>query len=422
MNDEEIDDGDRITGTVVEFDARRGFGFLIPEDEEDKSKKVFCHWKDIQSDDRWPRLKEKMMVEYTPAKDKGKVKATKISLVGGEKVNIGEDSEKNYNMDTKYKGKVEFYDGAKGFGFIKPILESDETIEWAGETLDKKKGLYVAREEIITDSTPVGLNDGMKVEFNIYHGSKGLAAGRVCAVGGGKIVYKSAGQKRRRDGAWGGRGRGRGSWSSMKMMRMGGMGMGMMGGMGMGGGMFPPRGGFGPAMTDPSKIEVGLYVENNHIGGLIGKGGETVKKIRKDSGGANIQFADFKQRNFANRQVVSIVGDEDQVSSACVEIHKKVQELTDGYQPGLTFLIPNSHCGMFIGKKGSNLKEVEETGVKVNITKMPVQLPGGSLVALADMKGDAEEIEEACKKVVPMLGKIAQKVIQDQMGWGSGGW
>jgi len=418
MNDIEIDDSERLTGTVLEFDARRGFGFLQPEDEEDKTKKVFCHWKDIQSDDRWPRLEENMIVEYTPSENKGKVKATNITMVGGDKISIGEDSDKNYNMVTKYRGKVDFYDSFKGFGFIKPILESDETIEWEGETLDKKKGLYVAREEIITDSEPVGLNDDMEVEFNVYHGPKGLGAGCVCAVGGGKIVYKSSGQKRGRDfGRWRGRGRGRGRgrWTGMKIMR---------GGRGMGRGRFPPfppfRGGFGPGMTDPDNIEVGLYVENNHIGPLIGKGGETVKQIRKDSGGANVQFADAAQRRFANRQVVSITGDEDQVSSACVEIFKKVEEITDGYQPELTFLIPNSHCGMFIGKKGSNLKDVEESGVKVNVSKIPVQLPGGSLVALAEMRGSAEEMDEACKKVVPMLGKIAQKVLEDQVGWARG--
>merc|ERR1719474_1518575 len=197
--------------------------------------------------------------------------------------------------------------------------------------------------------------------------------------------------------------------------------MGMMGGMGMGGGMFPPRrGGFGAAATDPSKIEAGLYVENNNIGPLIGKGGETVKQIRKDSGGANVQFADYKQRSFSNKQVVSILGDEEQVSSACVEIFKKIQELTEGYNPGLTFLVPNTHCGMFIGKKGANLKEIEKSGVKVNVSKIPCQLPGGSLVALAEMKGDTEEMEEACKTVVPTLGKIAQKVIQDQIGWSTG--
>merc|ERR1719177_78657 len=109
-------------------------------------------------------------------------------------------------------------------------------------------------------------------------------------------------------------------------------------------GGFPPRRGYA-AGADSDKIEVGLYVENNHIGPLIGKGGETVKQIRKDSGGANVQFADAAQRRFANRQVVSITGDEDQVSSACVEIFKKIEEITDGYQPELTVLIPNSHCG-----------------------------------------------------------------------------
>merc|ERR1712060_39987 len=179
MGDAEIEDsdsGDRATGTAVEFDARRGFGFLKPEDEEDKTKQVFCHWKDIETEDRWPKLNANMTVEYTPVKEKGKVKATKITMVGGEKISVGEDSEKNYNMDTKYKGKVKFYDGIKGFGFIKPILENDETLEWEGETADKEKGLYVAREEILAEGDGVGLNDGMMVEFNVYHGPKGLGA------------------------------------------------------------------------------------------------------------------------------------------------------------------------------------------------------------------------------------------------------
>jgi len=406
MNDAEIEDSERAKGTVVEFDVRRGFGFLLPEDEEDKSKTVFCHWKEIQTDYRWPKLEEKMEVEYTPFEEKGKVRAKKITLVGGEKISAGEDSDKDYNMDKKYIGKVKFYDGRKGFGFIKPILDGDESLEWAGKTVDKEKGLYVAREEIIAESENVGLNDGMKVEFNIYHGSKGLGAGHVSAVGGGKIVYK--GQKRGRDG-WGGRGRG--GWGGMKRMRMGGWGKG--------------RGGRGRGAVglDSDKAEVGLYIQNNFIGKLIGKGGETVKQIRKNSGGANIQFSDAMTRSFSNRQVVSISGDDDQVSSACTVILKKMEELSDGKHPGLTFLLPHSYCGMFIGKKGSNLKGVQEdSGVEVNVSKMPVQLPGGSVVSLAELKGETDEIEKACKKVVPMLTKIAKKVIQDQMGWGGGRW
>jgi len=404
MNDAEIDE--RVTGIVVEFDARRGFGFLLPEDEEDKSKTVFCHWKEVQTDDRWPKLDAEMVVEYTPSEEKGKVKAKNITLVGGEKISLGDDSDKNYNMDTKYEGKVKFYDSSKGIGCIKPVLTSGETIEWDGETVDVEKGVFVAREEILSETDAVGLNNGMMVEFNIYKGPKGLGAGHVCALGGGKISFK--GQKRRRDsGRWGGRGRGRGGWRGIKRTRMGGWG----------------RGAGAAAELDPDNVEVGLYIQNNFIGKLIGKGGESVKKIRVASGGANIQFSKSNQRSFSNKQIVSVTGNEEQVTNACLEILKRIVELSDGYHPGLTFLIPHSFCGMFIGKKGSNVRELQkESGVEVNVSKMPVQLPGGSVVALAELKGETEQIEDACTTVIPLLGKIAQRVIEEQMGWGNRGW
>jgi len=387
MNDEEM--GERVTGTVVEFDSRRGFGFIQPEGEEDKEKRVFCHWKQVQTEDRWPQLAEKMVVEYTPKKDdRGKFKAENVTMAGGEKIKLGEDGLKNYNMDTKYKGKVQFYDPRKGFGFIIPT--GDEKIEWAGETVNNEKGVYVPREEIITDDEPPALNDGSEVEFFIYHHTtKGLGAGHVCAVGGGKVVFKSNNQKR-------GRGWGRGGFvqAGIKRSRP-----------------IPYRG------MDPNKIEIGLYIQNEFIGRLIGKGGETVKEIRKESGGAQIQFGNSREISFANRQVVSIVGDENQVSGACIEIVKKLKELEEDDSTTIVFLIPNSYCGMFIGKKGANLNEIQEaSGARVDVSKMPVQLAGGSLVALAEVRGEVEQIGEACKRVVPVLGKIAKRVIQDQRG------
>jgi len=384
MNDE--DTAERATGTVVEFDSRRGFGFIQPDGEEDKEKRVFCHWKQVQTDDRWPQLAEKMVVEYTPVKDdKGKFKAEKITKVGGEKICLGEDSEKNYNMLTKYKGKVQFYDTRKGFGFVIPI--SQEKIEWAGETVDMKKGLYVPREEIITDDEPPALNDGSEVEFHIYyHTTKGLGAGHVSAVGGGKIVFKP-GQKRDR------------GWGRAGVRVQGGMRKPRP---------IPYRG------MDSNKIEIGLYIQNAYIGRLIGKGGETIKEIRKDSGGPDIQFGDSRQRTFANRQVVSIVGDDNQVSNACIEIVKRLKDLDEVDGTALCFLIPSSYCGMFIGKKGCNLKDIQESsGARVDVSKMPVQLSAGTLVALAEVRGEVTQIGEACKKIVPMLGKIAKRVIQD---------
>jgi len=392
MNDEKM--VDRVTGTVVDFDARRGFGFIQPSGVEDKSKQVFCHWKQLQTDDRWPQLAAKMLVEYTPKKDRiGKFKAENVTMVGGAKICIGEDSQKNYNMATKYKGKVQFYDLRKGFGFIIPIGE--ETITWAGETVDKVKGLYVPREEIITDNEPPALNDGAEVEFYLYHHiTKGLGAGHVCAIGGGKIVFKSNNQRRGR-----GFGGGRGAWTQPGIRRS----------------MPPPV-----RRMDPNKIEIGLYIQNCFIGRLIGKGGESVKAIRDMSGGAQLQFGDSRKKSFADRQVVSIVGDENQVSAACIEIVTKIDGFDEGGKPTIVFLIPHSYCGMFIGKKGSNLNEIQDvSGALIDVSKVPVQLTGGSLVSLAEVRGDVAQIGEACKKIVPRLGEIAKRVIQDNMGLGN---
>jgi len=397
MNDEEVEE--RATGTVLEFDARRGFGFILPEGEEDQTKKIFCHWKQIQTEDRWPQLTEKLVVEYIQKKDaRGKLQAMDVTMVGGDKISIGDVGNKNYNMDQKFKGKVSFYDRMKGFGFITP----DEKIEWDGETVDKEKGIYVPREEIITDNEPPALNDNMEVEFNVYKSDKGLAAGHVTAVGGGKIVVKNTGQKRRRDFGFG---RGRGGYGGFKRPRWG---------------PGPGPAAFQMGRFNPGEIEVGLYVYANNIGGLIGKGGETVQQMRKDSGGAKIQFADSSQRGYSDRQVVSLIGDADQVSKACYEMVKKLEELNEqsGRPSTLVFLVPNQYCGMFIGKKGSNLKEIqEECNARVSVSNSPVQLFGGALVSLAEVRGTVDEIGEACKKVVPLLGRIAMNVIKEQMGF-----
>jgi len=402
MNNEEVEQ--RVQGTVLEFDSRRGFGFIQPVGVEDKEKRVFCHWKQLLTDDRWPQLVSKMIVEYTPKKDeKGKLKAVKVTMVGGGKISLGEDSNKNYNTEKKYKGKVQFYDSRKGFGFIIPILEGEEKIIWAGETVDLEKGLYAAREEIFTDDEPPALNDGTEVEFIVYHHlTKGLGAGHISAVGGGKIVYKkSASPKRDKDRS---SSRGRGEWSPgvRRSVRP------------------PPPGLSFRAVNNKDEIEIGLYVENRFIGRLIGKEGESINKIRNSCGSVNIQFGDSRQKSFADRQVVSVVGSEEDVSKACIEILKKLKELNKVEKTTLVFLVPSSYCGMFIGKKGSNLNQIqEECGAGVDVSKMPVQLAGGSLVALAEVRGTVSQIGDACGKIVPILGNIAKRLRQDQM-MGSG--
>jgi len=391
MDDEDIEDAGRLTGTVIDFNERRGFGFIRPQDAADE--KIFCHWKDVQTDDQWPQLVSDMVVEYSVKQDdNGKPRAENVTLVGGGKISVEEAmSGKKYDTSRKYTGVVKFFDLKKGFGFVLPDLASHESISWEGVTMDRERGLYIAREDIFTNDVPPALNDDSKVEFQVYHGPKGLGAGRVCDVGGGKIVFKRPGfesQKRGRD-------------------YVDGFGFG------------PKRGkplmdswqGFRPMAIIGDNMEVGLFVENSYVGSLIGKGGATVREMR-ESTGANIQFDDSRLQ----RRIVSLVGTTEQVQKACHEISKRLAEFEADGRPSLIFLIPDSKCGVFIGKKGSNLKEIREhSGVRVNVASNPMQLPTGALVSIAEVKGTLEEIEKAMEKVIPTLGRISQRVIQEQM-------
>merc|ERR1711964_123245 len=91
-----IDESVRFKGTVQKFDRRRGFGKLIPEGKGDDDA-IFAHWRQIESSDEWPALKEGMVVEYyvgTKADAKRKSQkqfAAKITLEGGNPVTCSEE-------------------------------------------------------------------------------------------------------------------------------------------------------------------------------------------------------------------------------------------------------------------------------------------------------------------------------------------
>jgi len=389
MEDEDNESDGRLAGTVIEFNKRRGFGFIKPLGA-DETERIFCHWQDVQTDDQWPQLANGMDVEYSVMQDdKGKPRACNVTLVGGGKISVKGNNDKIWDKSRKFKGVVKFFDQKKGFGFVIPKLRKDEDISFEGVTMDKERGLYVAREDIFTDDVPPALNEDSEVEFNVYHSTKGLGAGNVCALGGSKIVYKRTGsisQKRGRDLS--------GFGVGPKRMKP----------------ILNPLG-FRPMLLIGDNMEVGLCVENTYVGSLIGKGGATVKEIR-ESTGATIQFDDTR----IQRRVVSIVGTNEQVQKACYEISKRLAEFEADMRPSLVFLIPDSKCGVFIGKKGSNLKDIREhSGVRVNVANDPIALPTGALVSIAEIKGSLEEIKKAMEKVIPTLGRISQSVIQERM-------
>jgi len=167
----------------------------------------------------------------------------------------------------------------------------------------------------------------------------------------------------------------------------------------------------GPPPEEEQKVEVGLLVRAHWVGQLIGKKGVSIRELRQKSE-ANMNFGDDKievdQEKF---HVMAISGTRDQVCKACVAIAERVGEITQcEKRRKLVFMIPNSYCGMFIGKKGANVKKMKgdaEAKVSINLSENPIQLPGANEVTTCTIYGNKEDTQNAIEQAAITLGDIS---------------
>jgi len=164
---------EKVKGTVVCFFRGRGFGFIKPQEGGDE---VFVHWNDLITHDHWPHLERDTKVEYLLVKNNDKYYAKEVTLVGGKKIPAftKPHEDRVINEDETFTGTVEFFNGRKGYGFIKP----DDEISW--EDTDSGKGLFFFRESLIATGPGKGMmlrvKHGLRVSFKVYKGTKGLGA------------------------------------------------------------------------------------------------------------------------------------------------------------------------------------------------------------------------------------------------------
>ncbi|XP_055513622.1 poly(rC)-binding protein 3 isoform X8 [Leucoraja erinacea] len=120
-------------------------------------------------------------------------------------------------------------------------------------------------------------------------------------------------------------------------------------------------------------LTIRLLMHGKEVGSIIGKKGETVKKMREEScARINISEGSCPER------IVTITGPTDAIFKAFSMIANKFEEdisasmtnSTVASKPPVTLrlVVPASQCGSLIGKGGSKIKEIRETtGAQVQV-------------------------------------------------------
>lgn len=143
-------------------------------------------------------------------------------------------------------------------------------------------------------------------------------------------------------------------------------------------------------------LEVGILLQNQDLGSVIGKGGANINKIREESG-AVVHTSKFVEGT--HERTVKIVGSGEQVSTAIKMI---IDEVCKDY-PMITLLAEYKNCGNLIGKKGIRIKEIrEKTGANIHVSKECI---GNSTQKEISVKGDYDAVIEAIDAVVKHLGE-----------------
>ncbi|XP_062900006.1 poly(rC)-binding protein 3 isoform X4 [Mobula hypostoma] len=120
-------------------------------------------------------------------------------------------------------------------------------------------------------------------------------------------------------------------------------------------------------------LTIRLLMHGKEVGSIIGKKGETVKKMREEtSARINISEGSCPER------IVTITGPTDTIFKAFSMIANKFEEDVNASMTSspvaskppvtLRLVVPASQCGSLIGKGGSKIKEIRETtGAQVQV-------------------------------------------------------
>lgn len=153
-------------------------------------------------------------------------------------------------------------------------------------------------------------------------------------------------------------------------------------------------------------LTIRLLMHGKEVGSIIGKKGETVKKMREESGARiNISEGNCPER------IITLAGPTTAIFKAFSMIIEKLEEdisssmtnSTATSKPPVTLriVVPASQCGSLIGKGGCKIKEIRETtGAQVQVAGD--MLPNSTERAIT-IAGTPQSIIECVKQICVVM-------------------
>uniref|UniRef100_A0A915DDF2 K Homology domain-containing protein n=1 Tax=Ditylenchus dipsaci TaxID=166011 RepID=A0A915DDF2_9BILA len=177
-------------------------------------------------------------------------------------------------------------------------------------------------------------------------------------------------------------------------------------------------------MAEADTVQIKVLIPSGAVGALIGKGGETMRNLKNDTG-CRVQMSKNQEVYHGTSERICLV--KGKVSAAMMvmtAILEKIQEKIDSNLPSdifdlkgmdrckeMKFVVPNTSAGMVIGKSGASIKEIREQ-TTANIQVYP--------------KAGSEEAKQSSERVITLghenndvlmnaVQRVLEKVVADPL-------
>uniref|UniRef100_A0A0N4Z175 KH domain-containing protein n=1 Tax=Parastrongyloides trichosuri TaxID=131310 RepID=A0A0N4Z175_PARTI len=178
---------------------------------------------------------------------------------------------------------------------------------------------------------------------------------------------------------------------------------------------------------DKDSVAIKILIPASAVGAIIGKGGETMRNLKNDSGCRVHMSKNQEVYHGTNERICLVKGKIDASMKVMNVIIDKIKEKADANAPSdnydlkgvergkmMKLLVPNTSAGMVIGKSGSNIKEIRDnTGANIQVyPKAGSAEAKTSTERVVTIGHDNRDVLlDAVKRV---LEKVAQDPLHDQ--------